>query len=218
MVSSRFATAFGYGQIKTEMNLGAARVHPYLSARFEGDSRTRTGGTNPEILSADGGVVAAGAMAMFTSHMWLWGEAGNALSSVSARSHPDYRGGLAFARAWGPTLFGKDSGRFFDSNIDALYLSRLNHNALLYTQTKTGYQLPPAGAWRHQVFLAANVVADRNRDVFNNFVEFGPAYRFGWKRFPRVYAYIAWMHGVYTIPGKRNYNDLRLTCWWAKTF
>ena len=218
LVSSRFATAFGYGQIKNELNIAGLRVRPYLSVRFEGDSRTRTGGANPEVLSADGGVAAVGAIARVTNHMWAWGEAGNALSSVSAPSHPDYRGGLAFAQVWGAGLFSDATGRFLDTTFDAVYFSRLNHDDIAYGQTKTGYQLP---AWRglhHQVFLAANVVTDRNRDVYNNFVEFGPAYRFGFKRFPHMYAYVAWLHGIYTLPGRENYNDLRLVIWWAKSF
>jgi tetratricopeptide (TPR) repeat protein len=218
LVSSRFATAFGYGQIKSEWNVAGIPVRPYVSVRFEGDSRTRTGGTNPEILSADGGVAAVGAIGRLTNHMWAWGEAGNALSTVSAPSHPDYRGGIAFAQVWGPGLFGDATGRFFDTTFDAVYFSRLNHDVIAYGQTKTGYQMPAWHGLHHQVFLAANVVTDRNRDVFNNFMELGPAYRFGVKRFPHTYAYVAWLHGIYTLPGKTNYNDLRLVIWWAKSF
>jgi tetratricopeptide (TPR) repeat protein len=219
LISSRFSTAFGYGQIKSELNIaGLKRVRPYLSMRFEGDSRSRTGGTNPEVLSADGGVAAAGAIATLTNHVWLWGEAGNALSAVTAPSHPDYRGGLGYAQVWGAGLFGDSTGRFLDTTFDAVYFSRLSNDVIAYSQTKTGYQLPALGGLHHQVFLASNVVTDRDRSVFNNFVEFGPGYRFGWKRFPHTYAYVAWLHGVYTLPGKSNYNDLRLVIWWAKSF
>jgi tetratricopeptide (TPR) repeat protein len=218
LVSSRFNTAFGYGQIKSELNLKGLSVKPYISFRFEGDTRSRTGGTNPLVLSADGGIAAVGLIGRITPHTWAWGEAGNALSAVARPSQPDYRGGLAYARTWGARLFSDASGKFFDTNTDAVYFSRLNRDAILYTQTKTGYQFPGWHRWHHQAFFMANVVTDRNRDVYNNFVEMGPAYRFGHTRFAHVWAYAAWLRGVYMLPGKASYNDLRLVIWWAKTF
>jgi len=218
LLSSRWNTAFGYGQVKTEWNTSGLPFRPYLSMRLEGDSTTRTGGTNPEVLSSDGVIASAGVIRPLNSHTWLWAEAGESYSAVTHRTQPDYRGGLAYAKVWGAKLFGKETGRFLDTNFDAVYLSRVNHDTIAYTQTKTGYQLPPWRGLRHQVFLAANVVTDQQRNVYNNFVEAGPAYRVGITPFKQVWAYVAYLHGVYTLPGRSNYNDLRLVVWWAKSF
>jgi tetratricopeptide (TPR) repeat protein len=218
LLSSRWDTAFGYGQIKTEWNTSNLPFRPYLSMRLEGDSTTRTGGTNPEVLSSDGVIASLGVIRPLNGHTWLWAEAGDSYSAVTHRTQPDYRGGVAYAKVWGAQLFGKESGRFLDTNFDAVYLSRVNHDTIAYTQTKTGYQLPPWRGLRQQVFLAANVVTDQQRNVYNNFVEAGPAYRFGVTQFKQVWAYVAFLHGVYTLPGRSNYNDLRLVVWWAKTF
>jgi tetratricopeptide (TPR) repeat protein len=218
LVSSRWDTAFGYGQIKTEWNTKKLRFRPYVSLRFEGDSTTRTGGTNPVVLSSDGVTAAVGVIRPLNNYTWLWGEAGESYSAVTHRTQPDYRGGVAYAKVWGAKLFGNETGRFFDTNFDAVFLSRVNRDTISYTQTKTGYELPPVGGLRHQLFFAVNVVADQQRDVYNNFVEAGPAYRFGFQRYKRVWAYVAYLHGVYTLPGRSNYNDLRLVVWWAKSF
>ncbi len=218
LLSSRWDTAFGYGQIKTEWNTSKLPFRPYVSLRLEGDSTTRTGGTNPEVLSSDGVIAAAGVIRPLNSHTWLWAEAGESYSAVTHRTQPDYRGGVAYAKVWGAQLFGNETGRFLDTNFDAVYLSRVNHDTIAYTQTKTGYQMPPVRGLHHQLFFAANVVADQQRSVYNNFVEAGPAYRFGFQQFKQVWAYVAYLHGVYTLPGRSNYNDLRLVVWWAKSF
>ena len=218
LVSSRWDTAFGYGQIKTEWNTKKLPFRPYVSMRFEGDSTTRTGGTNPVVLSSDGVTAAVGAIRPLNSHTWLWGEAGESYSAVTHRTQPDYRGGVAYAKVWGAQLFGGETGRFFDTNFDAVFLSRVNRDTIAYMQTKTGYQLPSAGGLRHQLFFAANVVTDQQRSLYNNFVEVGPAYRFGFTQFKQVWAYVGYLHGVYTLPGRSNYNDLRLVVWWAKSF
>ena len=218
LVSSRWDTAFGYGQIKTEWNTKKLPFRPYVSMRFEGDSTTRTGGTNPVVLSSDGVTAAVGAIRPLNSHTWLWGEAGESYSAVTHRTQPDYRGGVAYAKVWGAQLFGGETGRFFDTNLDAVFLSRVNRDTIAYMQTKTGYQLPSAGGLRHQLFFAANVVTDQQRSLYNNFVEVGPAYRFGFTQFKQVWAYVGYLHGVYTLPGRSNYNDLRLVVWWAKSF
>ncbi len=220
LVSSRWDTAFGYGQIKTEWNAKKLPFRPYVSLRFEGDSTTRTGGTNPEVLSSDGVTAAVGAIRAVNQSMWLWAEGGESYSAVTHRTQPDYRGGLAFARVWGAKLFNDEPGAFFDANFDAVWLSRVNRDTISYTQTKTGYELPPVKALglRQQFFFAANVVADQQRSVYNNLVEAGPAYRFGFTPFKQAWAYVAYLHGVYTLPGRSDYNDLRLVVWWAKSF
>jgi Flp pilus assembly protein TadD len=231
LLSSRFDSAFGYGQFKTEFRGPRLPFTPYLSLRLEGDSRTRTGGPQPNILSAQGVVAALGVGRPLSRRIWAWAEAGNALTSLGnrppglQRSEPDYRGGLAFQRVWGPHLFSGETGRFVDTNVDAVYLSRFGHNAVLYAQTKTGYQLPAKGGLSHQPYLAVNLVADARGDAYNNLAEFGPGYRFAYEKWRGFHAYFVMLRGIHTIEGRRSrrtgpagFWDARLVLWYSKTF
>ena len=229
--STRFDSAFGYGQIKTEWRNARLPFRPYLSMRMIGDSRTRTGGTRPQILSDDGVVVAAGLQARLARNVFAWGEAGNAISGLRERprglqrSEPDYRGGVAFAKTWGPSLFQDEPGRFVETTLDGVYLSRFGHNVIGYAQTKAGYQLPKIRGVFQQPFLAVNLVHDIRGDYFNHLLEVGPGYRVGLDQFKRFSVYLAALHGVYTSKGSRmqlagrpNYWDVRLVLWYAKSF
>ncbi len=229
--SSRFDSAFGYGQIKTEWKNPRLPFRPYLSVRMIGDSRTRTGGANPRILSDDGVVVAAGLQARLARNLYAWGEAGNAVSGLGERprglqrSEPDYRGGLAFAKTWGPGLFQNEPGRFVETTLDAVYLSRFGHNAIGYAQTKAGYQLPKIRGVFQQPFLAVNLVHDVRGDYFNHLLEVGPGYRVGLEKFNRFSVYLTSLRGIYTSKGSRmqltgrpNYVDIRLVFWYARSF
>lgn len=232
LASSRWETIFGYGQMKTEYRIKSLPFRPYLSVRFTGDARTTTGGPLPQILSDDGIVVGVGAVGRVYKNLWAWGEAGNAVSFLNnrprgiQRSEPDYRGGLAFYRVWGPTLFQNEARRFVDLTFDAVYLSRFQHNAVFYTQSKTGYQLPAYRGFHHQPFVAVNVAADARGDYFSNFVEFGPGYRFGFDKLKHLHAYVAFLRGVYTTQGRRlrntvrgpNFTEFRLVVWYSRSF
>jgi len=229
--STRFDSAFGYGQIKTEWRNPRLPFRPYLSMRMIGDSRTRTGGARPQILSDDGVVVAAGLQARLHRNVFVWGEAGNAISGLGERprglqrSEPDYRGGIAFAMTWGPGLFSDERGRFVETTLDFVYLSRFGHNGIAYAQTKAGYQLPKISGVFQQPFLAVNLVHDVRGDYFNHLAEFGPGYRVGLEKFKSFNVYLAALRGVYTSQGSRmqrtgrpNYWDIRLVFWYAKSF
>lgn len=231
-ISSRWNDAFGYGQLKTEFRIPGLPFKPYLGLRFIGDTRTRTGGVLPQIYSEDGVIVSGGLVGRVYKNLFAWGEAGNQLTFLRNRppglnrSTPDYRGGFSYGQVLGPKLFSKEPGLFMDVTNDAVYLSRYGHNAIFYTQTKYGYQFRPWKGFYHQPFLAANVLADARGDYYNNFVEVGPGYRFGFIKFSRMNAYVALIRGAYTTQGRRainfshgpNYWDLRVVIWFAKSF
>lgn len=231
-ISSRWNDVFGYGQLKTEYRIPGLPFKPYLSLRFIGDTRTRTGGALPQIYSEEGVIASAGLVGRVYKNLFAWGEAGNQITFLRNRppglnrSTPDYRGGLSYGQVLGPKLFSKEPGGFADVTNDAVYLSRYDHNAIFFTQTKYGYQFRPWKGFSHQPFLAANVLADARGDYYNNFAEVGPGYRFGFIKFSRMNAYVALIRGAFTTQGRRainsnrgpNYWDLRVMIWYAKSF
>jgi Tfp pilus assembly protein PilF len=231
--TTRWETLFGYGQMKTEYNIKGLPFRPYLSMRFVGDTNTRTTGPGHQIRSDESIVFGAGLLAKVAKNMWAWGEAGNAVSFLGKdrprgiqRSEPDYRAGLSYGRVVGPTLYSKKPGFFLDVTNDAVYLSRFAQNVLFVNQTKIGYQLPTFHGFYHQPMLATTTVADARGDYVANYVEFGPAYRFGFIKFSRVYVYAGAFRGAFTTQGRRyhnylhrpNYTDFRLAVWYAKSF
>ena len=68
-----------------------------------------------------------------------WGEAGTAISYLKGHMLPDYRGGLSVSR----TLRREGSRWNADATLDALYISRFDHDFLVYGQSRAGYDLGP---------------------------------------------------------------------------
>jgi Tfp pilus assembly protein PilF len=224
--SSRFRDVFHYAQVKTEFRLGGAPIRPYLSLRFSGDARRRTGGEVPQFLS-ESSVIAGVGLRTVTKHgVTVWGEAGEAFSYSDdrppdvPRAGPDYRGGLNYFRNFGASLGAPNPGRFAEVNFDAVYLSRFDDNAIAYWQFRPGYRLPGSGDFRAQVFLNFNVTADRNRAYWANYAEFGPGIRI---RIPRVDPpmdfTISAVRGVHLAngdnPRRPNYYDIRVGLWYS---
>jgi hypothetical protein len=181
LYSKRFSTVFGYAQAKAEMRLGALR--PYLSLRAAGDARRHTGGAEPQLLSESSLIAAFGLRAPLGYGLTLWGEAGRSVSYLHERPQgeprwlPDYRGGLNWFRARGATLGGGEPGRFHEMELDAVYLSRFDDDALAYWRYRPGYRLPDRGRLRAQVYLNWNVTVDTSREYWANTVELGPGLR-----------------------------------------
>jgi tetratricopeptide (TPR) repeat protein len=224
--SSRFRDVFHYAQVKTEFRLGGAPIRPYLSLRFSGDARRRTGGEVPQFLSESSVIAGAGIRTITNHGVTVWAEAGEAFSYSDdrppdvPRAGPDYRGGLNFFRNFGASLGGPTSGRFAEVNFDAVYLSRFDDNAIAYWQFRPGYRLPGSGDFRAQLFLNFNVTADRNRAYWANYAEFGPGIRI---RIPRVDPpmdfTISAVRGVHLEngdnPRRPNYYDIRAGLWYS---
>jgi Flp pilus assembly protein TadD len=229
MFSTRYRDLFNYSQIKTEFSIDALPVRPYLSLRFSGDVRQKTGGDTPLFLSENALVAAAGLRSQIHPRLVLWAEAGEAFHYLGnrppgvPRAGPDYRGGLSWFTSRGATLGGREPGRFLETNADAVFVSRFDNNTIGYLQLRPGYRLPGNGALQAQVFWNFNVTADVKRLYWANFVETGPGLRL---RVPGVSPpmdlSISFVRGVHLIndfnPRRPNYFDLRVSLWYSAGF
>jgi tetratricopeptide (TPR) repeat protein len=200
--STRWHDLFSYSQLKTEFNPGIP-VRPYVSLRFVGDSRGTIGSASPQYLSESSFILAVGASSVPWHSLTLWGEAGTSISYVKGRMLPDYRAGLAGSRS-----FRREGSRWnAAANLDALYVSRFDHDFLIYTQTRAGY------GW---VYWNANATLDARRQDWANFVETGPGLRIPLPQ--SMYMTFNALRGRYLIdnPSRRaTFNDLRAGFWYA---
>ncbi len=207
--STHWHDLFSYGQAKTEINTGLP-VHPYVSVRFVGDTRGTVGayspGTaSPQYLSESSFILAIGAATVPWRGITLWGEAGTAISYLKGHMVPDYRGGVSAAR----TLRREGSRWNAAATLDALYISRFDHDFLTYLQSRAGY------GW---LYWNANMTADVRRQDWANFVETGPGIRVPFAR--SMYMTFNALRGRYLIdnPSRRaTFNDLRAGFWYALT-
>ena len=224
--SQRFGTVFGYAQAKTELRVGSLPVRPYLSLRVSGDVRRRTGGAAPQQLSESALIGAMGLRAPLPNGFTLWGEAGQSVSYLgergpgAPRSAPDYRGGLSWFRARGPGLGSNRAGVSQEWNVDAVYVSRFDHDFLAYFRYRPGYTLPRAGGLQAQLYANWNLTVDTSREYWANYVETGPGVRL---RVPGVSPpmdfSVDFVRGVHlsNVGNVRrpNYFDLRAGVWYS---
>src|SRR5208337_538034 len=83
----------------------------------------------------------------------------------------DYRGGASYLRGWGAAANDGERGWFSEAGADAVYVSRYDHNSLLYTQFRRGYTLPDLpGGLRLQPLWNANWTVDARRQWWGNFI------------------------------------------------
>ncbi len=220
--STRWHDLFSYGQAKTQMQIGSLPISAYLSTRFDGDARVTTGPvvggmTQPQYLSEDSFIFAAG----LSSHPWhgltAWGEAGEAVKYLDTGHDamiPDYRSGLSWARGFGEAA-GGGHGRFFESNDDLVFASRFADDVMIYTQNRAGF-----GMGRVQFYWNGNLVTDSEHLYWANTVETGPGLRFHVPQTPRKLLFsINGLRGAYLInennPRRPNYFDVRAGFWYA---
>ncbi len=224
--SKRFGTVFGYAQAKTEFRVGSLPVRPYVSLRFSGDVRGRIGGNSPQQLSEQALIGALGLRAPLGRGFTLWGEAGQSVSLMRNRSPgvpysaPDYRGGVNWFRFRGPSLGSNEAGFFHETTVDAVYVSRFDHDFLGYLRLRPGYTLPSFGPLKAQVYANWNVTADTSREYWANYVETGPGIRL---RVPKIAPpmdfSVDFVRGVHLSnranPRRPNYFDLRAGIWYS---
>ena len=220
--STRWSDNFAYGQIKTELRLKGIPVHPYASIRFIGDTREMTPGAAPQDLSESSFIFAGG----LASDPWhgatFWGEAGTAVSYLGAPQQKDFRGGVAWARLWGPSVLSDASGGFVESNIDGVFVSRFGNDSLAVLQNKAGFNLPRVGPLHTQVFVNADITQDTLREYWANYVDAGPGVRLHLNGTPQSLVFsVSALRGVYTHnednPRHPNFFDLRAGFWYAFT-
>jgi tetratricopeptide (TPR) repeat protein len=222
--SSRWGDAFGYAQIKTAMKLGSLPIDVYASTRFVGDALGEIAPTRqipfPEYLSENSVIFALG----MASHPWHgvfgWFEAGESVSYLPSHPNlpaavPDYRGGVSYAKALGHTI--GSHGAFFETNEDAVFVSRFMDDFLVYTQSRAGYSFGGA-----QLYWNFDVTTDSLRQYWANFADTGPGLRFRVPETPKSMLFsLAMLRGAYTINRyniwRPNFWDFRAGLWYAFT-
>jgi len=231
--STRWHDAFGYGQIKTEIKLGSLPIHPYLSTRFVGDERGTTGSTlsspTPQYLSESSFIFALGIATTPRHGVTGWFEAGTAVKYLTSRTDvgaaiSDYRGGVSYAKGFGHLLNGA-KGLFFETNEDAVFVSRFQNDTLFYTQNRAGYTFAPTeglGGLQAQLYWNVNGTVDRLRQYWANYAETGPGLRFRFHNLPKSMIFsVNLIRGAYTVneynPRRPNFYDLRAGFWYAFT-
>jgi tetratricopeptide (TPR) repeat protein len=229
LYSSRWNNLFTYSQVKTELKMGSVPLRPYASVRFVGDVRQRIGGAVPQYLSETSFIAAGGLRTHYWKGLMAWGEAGSAISYLNRRDQtgrmlPDYRGGAAWAKGFGKLLgASRGPGRFYETNADAVFVSRFNNNWLLQSQNRFGYTLPEAtalGGLEWQLHWNANLTTDTKSQYWANFIEVGPGLQLRWKSWPPALRFTAnFLRGVHLSnegnPRGPNYNDIRIGFWYA---
>ncbi len=226
--SSRWQNAFGYGQVKTEFNLGKIPLRPYLSTRFIGDVRRQSsqrGNLPPQYLSESSFIFGIGLRTTVWKGVMAWGEAGQSLRYLGRGNGtglftPDYRGGISASRSLGHNLGAAKAGWFAESTNDFVFVSRFSHDFLMYSQNKTGYTLArvESTGFQLQSFWNWNVTADLKRFAWANFAETGPGMRFRFNGLPpSMFFILQGMRGRHFLdsPSGRMYNDLRAGFWYA---
>jgi tetratricopeptide (TPR) repeat protein len=222
--STRWHDVFSYAQVKTEVKLGRLPFRPYVSVRFIGDSRTKSGEALPQYLSESAFIVGVGLASRYWHGFTLWGEAGEAISYLhrpdQGRMVPDFRGGVSYSRARGQLLGGEAPGLFAETSDDGVFVSRFQNDFLIYAQNRAGYTLPSLGGFRTQLYANGNITLDTKRQYWANYVEFGPGLRFRWDGLPPSLVFsVNLLRGVYTRnqdnPRRPNFYDLRAGFWYA---
>ena len=240
--SSHWGSMFMYSQAKLEgVRLKKWGFQPYLSLRWVGDTKTcpllvSCQGASPGPMLSDSAVIAAAGVNRFlTPHLFLWGEAGRAFSYVRYDNYmdtnpaygsgqADYRGGASYLRGWGTAANNGESGWFTEGGADAVYVSRYDHNSLLYSQLRRGYTLSEMpGGLRLQPLWNLNYTVDARRQWWGNFAETGPGLRFRWAGLPPSLSFRTdFLRGAYLAdrqdnPHPRTYWDARASLWYAIT-
>ena len=144
------------------------------------------------------------------------------MSYLGAPQEKDLRGGVAWAKLWGPSILGHTNGGFFESNVDGVFVSRFDNDTLAVVQNKAGFTLPAVGALRSQAFVNANITQDTTRQYWANFAEAGPGVRLHLNGTPPSLVFsVSLMRGVYTQnednPRGPNFWDVRAGFWYAFT-
>ena len=226
--STRWKSAFGYSQLKSEIRLGSLPFRPYLSLRLVGDSSPLGGPAYPQYLSESAFILGAGLATQPWKGLMAWGEAGTSVSyqpraDSQNRALPDYRGGLSFGKGIGKLPGGSEAGGFYENHEDAVFVARFDNTFMVYCQNKAGYSFSPAralGGLTASLYANFNATGDTKRQYWANFVEAGPGLRFRFAFLPRSFYFsVDALRGVHLVndgnPRRPNYYDLRAGFWYA---
>ena len=224
--SSRWHDVFAYAQVKTELRLPRWRVHPYISARFVGDTEgaVNIASLGPQYLSERSVILGMGVATQTWNGATAWFEAGESLRYSPApqdpgRVVPDYRGGVSFSKGFGNMLAPAKHGLFAETTDDGLYISRFSKDTLLYSQNRAGYTLRAKEGVHAQVYWNLNATVDALGQYWANYAETGPGVRFRIEALRSVLFSVNALRGSYFVnqgnPRGPNFNDVRVGIWYA---
>jgi hypothetical protein len=155
------------------------------------------------MLSERSAILALGLTTTSWRGLRAWAEAGESFGYTMGRVRPDYRGGVSIASRY---------GRFSDTAIDAIYVSRFDKDFLVYDQSRFGRVTGPV-----QIYWNANLTFDARRQYWANFIETGPGTRILLR--PSSFLTFNLLRGAYLInqanPRRPNFIDLRAGFWYA---
>ncbi len=232
MFSSRWKDLFAYGQVKRTVPLPWHRANKllsfYISTRFMGDLKSGlpTHVVDPQYLSESSFIFGAGVSSKTWHHLTGWAEAGEAVKYLPGRQDigtaiPDYRGGLNYAKGFGH-LLGSGSGLFYETTGDAIYVSRFDKDWLFYWQQRAGRTFQTGEKTSFQALFNVNYIRDVKNQYWANTLEMGPGFKahLAWMP-PNFYFATDLLRGVYLNnmynPRRPNYNDVRVSLWYAIT-
>ncbi|MBV8571532.1 MAG: tetratricopeptide repeat protein [Acidobacteriaceae bacterium] len=234
MYSLRWHDLFSYAQIKRTIPLPGLNalnhlISFYVSTRFSGDVKSglEASVAQPQYLSESSFIFGAGAASKTWHHLTGWLEAGESVNYLPFRRDeayaiPDYRGGLNFARGFGHLLGSPTSGLFYETANDAIYVSRFDKDWLFYSQHRSGRTFAVGDGASVQTLFNVNFVHDLKNQYWAETLEMGPGVKVHLPFFPaNVYFATDLLRGVYLDnrynPRKPNYNDIRVSLWYAIT-
>ncbi|MBV8550053.1 MAG: tetratricopeptide repeat protein [Acidobacteriaceae bacterium] len=234
MYSSRWGDLFSYGQVKRTVPLpwmkkANSLVSLYVSARFMGDVKSSMDAhvPDPQYLSESSFIFGVGAASKTWHRLTGWAEAGEAVQYLPFRHDvgaaiPDYRGGLNFAKGFGHLLGSTRSGLFYETTADAIYVSRFDKDWLFYSQQRAGRTFALGEGASLQTLFNVNLVHDIKNQYWAETLELGPGIKLHLPLMPpNVYFSADFLRGVYLDnqynPRRPNYNDIRVSLWYAIT-
>ena len=223
--STRWHDLFAYAQLKSELRMPHWFLHPYVSARFVGDTtgRVNIASLGPQYLSERSVILGIGVATSVWRGAMGWFEAGESLRYSATpqdpgRVVPDYRGGVSFAKGIGQVLAPGRHGVFAETNDDGLFISRFGKDTLLYSQNRAGWTFHGMELAHPQIYWNANLTADVLGQYWANYVETGPGVRV---QIQRVLLSVNALRGAYLVnagnPRGPNFNDVRVGIWYAFT-
>ncbi len=233
MYSSRWHDAFSYGQIKRTVLLPWSGLNHwfsmYFSARYAGDWKSSFS-SKPlgfQYLSESSIVFGTGVASRTWHGVTLWAEAGESVQYLPFRHDigtalPDYRGGLSYVKGFGHMLGARSSGPFFETTVDAEYVSRFDKNWFFGAQSRAGHTFVLGNGYTTQMGWNFNILQNLKNEYWAQTAETGPSLRLHtpWM-WPGVYLSTDLLHGVYLNnadnPRRPNYNDVRVGFWYAFT-
>jgi|GEM_PF-139464 len=156
----------------------------YLVFRRTDDNKTLNTGQIPQIYEDNVEIIGVGLQVTPIPKFPLVGyvEAGEAYDLVyrnRKRWRGDLRGGLMYYNEFGarPAYFDKfkfSKDYYSELYIDSNYFSRYNNNIISTIRTRQGIRAIQYESTMINFYVTGRVIADTNRDFFNNIAEIGP--------------------------------------------